>query len=186
MDRPTLSPPHTQVFVNIPRLSLLEWHPFSLTTPPNSKADSITIRELGDYTSRLREYASNKSNEMYIRVDGPYGHLPFDPRTTPVAVYFAGGIGITPIIGILRHVYLSSKRSQHKAWDSVLYEVGNDQLSPKGGSFSEPPSPAPPTNPLWPMFGAKEAANPKRNRIYVVWTVQNEVCGFATGFASSS
>ena len=42
---------------------------------------------------------------IFVRVDGPYGDLGWNEAQHPVAIIVAGGIGITPAIGLLRHLY---------------------------------------------------------------------------------
>uniref|UniRef100_A0A8D2PST5 NADPH oxidase 1 n=1 Tax=Zosterops lateralis melanops TaxID=1220523 RepID=A0A8D2PST5_ZOSLA len=41
------------IFVNCPAISLLEWHPFTLTSAPEEDFFSIHIRAAGDWTERL-------------------------------------------------------------------------------------------------------------------------------------
>ena len=106
----SLSLPSIQMFVNIPGVSLFEWHPFSLTSAPDDESDSVAIRELGGFTRSLRQVASTAAasqTRLYVRADGPYGHLPFDLHKVPVTLFFVGGIGITPVISALRHVFLA-------------------------------------------------------------------------------
>ncbi len=48
-----------------------------------------------------------ESRRLRVRVDGPYGHSSFDVDNAhyPVGLIVAGGIGITPAISFLRHIY---------------------------------------------------------------------------------
>ncbi|PRP81419.1 ferric reductase-like transmembrane protein [Planoprotostelium fungivorum] len=96
------------VFVNFPSVSLFQWHPFSLTSSSDSVDGEIHVRSLGGFTQDL--VAAARSNpKMMIRVDGPYGYLNANLRRYPVIILFAGGIGITPVISILRDLFESSK-----------------------------------------------------------------------------
>lgn len=125
------------MFLNIPRVSLLEWHPFTLTSAPGEQTDSVAIRELGDFTRDLRRVAcaaAARHQQLYVRVEGPYGDLSFDPRKVPVSLYVAGGIGVTPVISVLRHVFLF-----------------RDQR------------------------GSRRTSTQSRSRMYVVWSIQEEV-----------
>src|SRR5690606_13810792 len=58
----------------------------------------FTVKELGDYTSRIGQVRDGSRAWL----EGPYGafHFPRDPDA-PV-VMFAGGIGITPFLSMLR------------------------------------------------------------------------------------
>lgn len=52
------------VFVNCPAISLLEWHPFTLTSAPEEDFFSIHIRAAGDWTERLIDTFQQQKTEM--------------------------------------------------------------------------------------------------------------------------
>ncbi|MEX0847006.1 MAG: ferric reductase-like transmembrane domain-containing protein [Ilumatobacteraceae bacterium] len=82
-------------FVKLLGPGLAEPHPFSIASSPDETALRFHVRDLGDWTMRMREGAQVGDRVM---VDGPYGRfmpLPSQPRAT---VWIAGGIGITPFI----------------------------------------------------------------------------------------
>ena len=75
-------------------------HPFSISSSAaqNEKL-SFTIKELGDFTSTIKDM--KKGQKVYL--DGPFGA--FSINRHPHAkgyVFIAGGIGITPIMSMLR------------------------------------------------------------------------------------
>jgi len=92
------------VFVNFPQCSFLEWHPFSISSGPDERTLEIHIRGLGDHTKKLLERAKT-STDMWIRVDGPYGNHNLNYRRFPTLALVGGGIGITPIVSILKDIY---------------------------------------------------------------------------------
>eukprot|EP00462_Mataza_sp_D1_P009036 CAMPEP_0175170322 /NCGR_PEP_ID=MMETSP0087-20121206/30143_1 /TAXON_ID=136419 /ORGANISM="Unknown Unknown, Strain D1" /LENGTH=636 /DNA_ID=CAMNT_0016460929 /DNA_START=54 /DNA_END=1966 /DNA_ORIENTATION=+ len=97
------------VFVNFPAISRSEWHPFSLSSGPRENDIELHIRQLGDHTTLVCQLAqkigeSNLEKPM-IRVDGPYGGQDFNFRCYPVLLLAGGGVGITPVMGILKDVY---------------------------------------------------------------------------------
>src|SRR5690606_31148257 len=77
----------------------LQQHPFTVAS---SAADSsrleFTIKELGDYTSRIGEIPAGARAWL----EGPYGAFHFPHASEAPAVMFAGGIGITPFLSMLR------------------------------------------------------------------------------------
>lgn len=81
-------------------------HPFSLHQHPFSVASSardrhhleFAIKELGDFTDRIGDVPVGSR----AFVDGPYGSLQLPTPAVPGLVLVAGGIGITPIISMLR------------------------------------------------------------------------------------
>lgn len=74
-------------------------NPFSISSAPSSGADmSFIIKELGDCTSHLDQV--KVGDRAYI--DGPHGTLTIDGRSEPGVALIAGGVGIAPLLGILR------------------------------------------------------------------------------------
>ena len=73
-------------------------HPFSISGPARDGGISITVKALGDHTTRLPDVVQPG---MPAVVGGPYGR--FDRhRGTPHQVWIAGGVGITPFLSWLR------------------------------------------------------------------------------------
>ena len=98
--------------MNFPQVSFLEWHPFSISSGPDEKTLELHIRSLEDHTKEILEKL-NKNNQkettLWIRVDGPYGNLRSNLRRFPNIVLVAGGIGFSPVIGILKDLYRTGK-----------------------------------------------------------------------------
>jgi len=92
------------VFINFPTISLLEWHPFSLSSRPHEDTLETHVKGLGNHTKKLIKMAQEKQH-LWIRVDGPYGHIHMNYRQSNVLVLACGGIGATPVMGILKHIY---------------------------------------------------------------------------------
>lgn len=88
----------TPLSAGIPR----EEHPFTLTSAPSRPgALQFTIRSLGDWTNLIGNLQKNDP----VIVDGPYGlfsHRLVSEKTT--VIFIAGGIGITPVLSMLRYM----------------------------------------------------------------------------------
>jgi predicted ferric reductase len=79
---------------------LMREHPFSFSSSPVSSGGQVafTIKELGDFT---RTIGTVQPGEQAF-VDGPYGAFTIDRHPAPGYVFIAGGIGIAPILSMLR------------------------------------------------------------------------------------
>lgn len=74
-------------------------HPFSISSSSvTPERLHFTIKELGDFTSQIGRVTPG--TQAYL--DGPYGSFSIDIHLASRYVFIAGGIGITPIISILR------------------------------------------------------------------------------------
>jgi 3-phenylpropionate/trans-cinnamate dioxygenase ferredoxin reductase subunit len=77
----------------------LEQHPFSMSSSAEyPQTLDFTIKELGDYTSGIG--AIEPGSRAYI--DGPYGSLTLPTEDVSGIMFVGGGIGVTPIMSMLR------------------------------------------------------------------------------------
>lgn len=68
-------------------------HPFSISAAPNGEYLRITVKALGDFTTRLQDVRVGTR----VFVEGPYGTLTSARRTKRRVLLIAGGVGITPL-----------------------------------------------------------------------------------------
>ena len=73
-------------------------HPFSIADSPHRPGLSLIIKEAGDFTRTI----GNLPRGTAIGIDGPYGEFSLDAHSGESVLLLAGGVGIAPIIGILR------------------------------------------------------------------------------------
>ena len=102
--------PGQYVFIRIPAIGMLEFHPFSISSYPGSgRTFSVHIKasvasEKG-WTSRLSKFMKEHENEpekyknISVQIEGPFGELTLPKELTKYehVVFIAGGIGITPL-----------------------------------------------------------------------------------------
>lgn len=119
-------------FINLPEVSRFEWHPFTLTSSPADDYVEINFRRVGDWTTQVYELVKRRIEESHcftnlndpeqanvesdtilsdnvvqvqwpiIRVEGPLGAASQGYSRFPVVVLIGAGIGITPMISVLR------------------------------------------------------------------------------------
>lgn len=73
-------------------------HPFSFSQPYNGTELRVTTKALGDDTARFDELRPG----TMVFVDGPMGAFTLDAARTSRYCFVAGGVGITPIAGMVR------------------------------------------------------------------------------------
>jgi predicted ferric reductase len=77
----------------------MQEHPFSISSAPSPEGRlEFTIKELGDFTSTIGKVRPGET----AYVDGPYGAFTHERHEAPGYVFIGGGIGIAPLMGMLR------------------------------------------------------------------------------------
>ncbi|KAI8810577.1 ferric reductase NAD binding domain-containing protein [Cladochytrium replicatum] len=100
--------PGQYLFINIPDVSRVEWHPFTITSTPEEGFVSIHIRIVGDWTRKASQLLGGYQSAKVlptIRVDGPYGAPAEDFYNYSVGVLVGAGIGVTPSASLLKSVW---------------------------------------------------------------------------------
>lgn len=97
-------------WIHVAEVSLLEWHPFTLSSSPGDATRTHHIKVRGDegsWTRRLADVVRQRGADgLTLSVDGPYGTPPGLRRYDRV-LFVAGGIGVTPIASILAELLAS-------------------------------------------------------------------------------
>ena len=74
------------------------WHPFSLTSSNVEDSLSVAIKGVGDFSTRISEIKAGNR----VKIDGPYGGFSSQLFQDTRYILIAGGVGITPVYGILK------------------------------------------------------------------------------------
>ena len=75
-------------------------HPYSISAEPNGRWIRFTVKALGDDSARLDRLTIGTR----VIVEGPYGNLTTDVRSSPSVLLVAAGIGITPLRALLEEL----------------------------------------------------------------------------------
>jgi predicted ferric reductase len=76
-------------------------HPFSISSAPSDLPHvRFTIKESGDFTKNIGNVLQGE--KAYL--DGPHGHFIIDDQECEGIVMIAGGIGVAPMISIIREM----------------------------------------------------------------------------------
>ncbi|MDN2579130.1 ferredoxin reductase family protein [Aquibium sp. ELW1220] len=73
-------------------------HPFSIADSPSRAGISLIVKEAGDFTGAIGRLEPGTP----IGIDGPYGEFVLAAHDAKAVVLLAGGVGIAPIMGLLR------------------------------------------------------------------------------------
>jgi predicted ferric reductase len=106
---------------------LLAGHPWSLSAAPDRHRLRITVRELGDHSSRLADLRPGTR----VLFEGPYGAFTAERRIRRRVTLLAAGIGITPIRALAEE--LTSAENSRPGDITLVYRADSpDQLALAG------------------------------------------------------
>ncbi len=103
-------------------------HPFSISSAPNGTWLRLTVKSRGDDTSWLQRVSVGTP----VLAEGPYGAFTGALRTRRGVLLIAGGIGITPLRGLIEE--MASPRGaltliyRASRWEDVVFRKEIDQL----------------------------------------------------------
>ncbi|KFK42543.1 hypothetical protein AALP_AA1G008100 [Arabis alpina] len=110
--------PTSILFVNIPGVSKVQWHPFTITSSSKLEPEklSVVIKKEGKWSTKLyhKLSSSDQINHLAVSVEGPYGPASTDFLSHDALVMVSGGSGITPFISIIRDMIATSQNQKCK------------------------------------------------------------------------
>ncbi|XP_042862256.1 dual oxidase-like [Penaeus japonicus] len=108
-------------------ISNKEYHPFTLSSAPHEENLTLHIRAVGPWTHKLRKVYKDKAamakGEKYpqIYMDGPFGEGHQNWWDYEVAIFVAGGIGVTPFASILKDIAYKLEHSKYLRTKKVVF-----------------------------------------------------------------
>jgi predicted ferric reductase len=107
-------------------------HPFSFSSSAEQKDKlTFTIKELGDFTRKIKTLQPGQK----VYVDGPFGHFSVDRHPhAEQFVFIAGGVGITPIMSMLRTLAQRGEKRPlslfyaNRNWESITFREEIERL----------------------------------------------------------
>ena len=107
-------------------------HPFTIASSPHLPTRTeFTIRHSGDFTRALRRLRPGDA----VWLDGPHGNFSVDLHPSTGLIMIAGGVGITPMISMLRILAHRRDRRPHRlvvvarTVDELLFRAELHQLT---------------------------------------------------------
>lgn len=111
-------------------------HPISLSSAPTDTSARVTVRALGDGTTRLGRIPRGTR----VTFEGPYGVFTDAGRTSPKLAIIAAGIGITPVRALLEDSHVAPGettillRGSHQG-ESFLWDEMKQLALDRGAHF---------------------------------------------------
>ncbi|XP_065864209.1 ferric reduction oxidase 2-like [Euphorbia lathyris] len=116
--------PTSIMFINVPAISKLQWHPFTITSNSNLETEnlSVVIKSEGSWSSKLYQTLSSSSSidRLQVSVEGPYGPASTHFLRHETLVMVSGGSGITPFISIIRQLIFTTTTPKSKTPQIIL------------------------------------------------------------------
>ncbi|XP_024977285.1 ferric reduction oxidase 4-like [Cynara cardunculus var. scolymus] len=112
--------PASILFLNVPSISKLQWHPFTVTSNANMEPDMLTvlIKCQGTWSRKLYQHLSGSPiHHLQVSVEGPYGPTSSHFLRYENLVLISGGSGITPFISIIRELTFQRARQEQQPDD---------------------------------------------------------------------
>jgi NAD(P)H-flavin reductase len=127
---------------------MYEFHPATISSAPHEKDVTVHFRVRGGWTKRLalraaaaaaRTLPEEGSGTMsppvpvHVAIQGPFGNLSMnvldDAQRYPHVLLIGGGIGVTPLRSLLRHLlYAHQKLGQRRHQIHLVWVVSNVEL----------------------------------------------------------
>ncbi|KAG5462784.1 MAG: cytochrome b-245 heavy chain subunit beta, partial [Olpidium bornovanus] len=132
------------IFLCCPAVSVLQYHPFTLTSSPEEDFLSVHIKCEGNFTSRLYQVLGcdvqakggdlggreSGSGLPRVMVDGPFGTASQDVFHFEATMLVGAGIGVTPFASILKSIwYRMSQPAEAFEWFQELLKAIEQQDS---------------------------------------------------------
>ena len=110
-------------------------HPFSLSAPPTDTRLRLTVKALGQGSTRLQDIAVG----TWVVTEGPYGAMTGARRTRADVALIAGGVGITPMRALFETLPLSAGQDlvllyRARSAEHLLFRRELDQIASRRGA----------------------------------------------------
>ena len=105
--------------INVPQISGLQWHPFTISSCPTDSTIVFYISPAGWWTKKLaqlaKEYETKKIKALpTVRIDGPWGAPSQHYEDYKHLMIISSGIGATPFCSILKEILGRLRRNDQR------------------------------------------------------------------------
>ncbi|TVY92228.1 Ferric/cupric reductase transmembrane component, partial [Lachnellula willkommii] len=126
---PSRTVPGTHCFLWIPKIRLIETHPFTIVSATPTSLD-LVIAAYDGFTNDLHQYAiRNPGVSLRASIDGPYGALPNFAKVADKVILIAGGSGASFTFGVALDMISKVSDSSNLSIDFVWTVREQENLS---------------------------------------------------------
>lgn len=102
------------MFVCIPKLSYLQWHPFSIASSFGEGKIDIFAKVSGGWTRDLMALTEANPVKIKAYLSGPYGYPSLDIACDYYKsfILIGGGLGVTPIVSLFKQLLEEKQRGR--------------------------------------------------------------------------
>jgi len=110
MDKPIEHLPGQHLYICVPSMSLIQWHPFTISSTDHNSV-TVHVRAVGGFTKKLCRWPENTQRRVMLA--GPYGEGVRVGRglDTEKVVFLAAGSGLAYVVPILMDLLHHRQRS---------------------------------------------------------------------------
>ncbi len=106
---------YTSVALQVPEIGLQQIRQYSLSDVPNGSTYRISVKREDPGIDKPAGYVSNVLHNQIeigdrLKLAAPYGDFYIDVNATTPVVLISGGVGVTPMISMLKRVLLTPQR----------------------------------------------------------------------------
>jgi nitric oxide dioxygenase len=106
---------YISIVVDVPRLGLQQVRQYSLSDAPNEKSYRISVKRESEGGDHSAGYVSNLLHDYVnkgdvVKITPPFGDFYVDMKATTPVVLVSGGVGLTPLISMLKTVLKNTDR----------------------------------------------------------------------------
>ncbi len=101
--------------VDVPQLGLQQIRQYSLSDAPNGKSYRISVKRESEGAAQSAGYVSNLLHDYVnkgdvVKITPPFGDFVIDMQATTPVVLISGGVGLTPLVSMLKAVLRDTDR----------------------------------------------------------------------------
>jgi nitric oxide dioxygenase len=106
---------YISIVVDVPRLGLQQVRQYSLSNAPNDRYYRISVKRESESGPHSAGYVSNLLHDYVnqgdaVRISPPFGPFHVDMNATTPVVLISGGVGLTPLVSMLKAVLKNTDR----------------------------------------------------------------------------